>query len=66
MYAGLGDNDRAIRELESAVEELTWQVVLVKVDPMLAPLRNDPRYTVLVRGVGLPADPPIIGGAPAR
>lgn len=62
VYAGLGDNDRAIQELESAVEERTWQVVLVKVDPMLAPLRNDPRYAGLVRRVGLPADQAITGG----
>jgi serine/threonine protein kinase/Tfp pilus assembly protein PilF len=56
VYAGLGDTNRAIRELESAVQEVTWQVLMVKVDPMLAPLRNDPRYPGLVRRVGLPAD----------
>jgi tetratricopeptide (TPR) repeat protein len=66
VYAGLGDNDRAIRELESALEELTWQVVLVKVDPMLAPLRDDPRFIGLVRRVGLPADQAISGGSVAR
>lgn len=62
VYAGLGDKDRAIQELESAVDELTWQVLFVKVDPMLTPLRNDPRYAGLVRRVGLPADQAITGG----
>jgi tetratricopeptide (TPR) repeat protein/tRNA A-37 threonylcarbamoyl transferase component Bud32 len=62
VYAGMGDTDRAISELESAVEEFTWQVVLVKVDPMLAPLRADPRFTRLVRRVGLPVEEAVTSG----
>lgn len=54
VYAGLGDNDQAIEELEAALEDRTWQVVNMNIDPMLYPLRGDPRFPDLVRSMGLP------------
>ena len=61
-YAVLGDNDHALYWLGQAVEHremiaagepatsLGW-------DPMLAPLRSDPRFKDLVRRIGLPQEP---------
>jgi tetratricopeptide (TPR) repeat protein len=54
VHAGLGEFDQAIRELEAALEERTWQVVNMNIDPMLRPVRDDPRYPGLVRRMGLP------------
>ncbi|MDP2959087.1 MAG: tetratricopeptide repeat protein [Longimicrobiales bacterium] len=55
VHAGLGDRDRAFRELEAALEERTWQVVNMGIDPMLDPLRADPRFAELLVRAGLPA-----------
>jgi len=53
VYGALGEKDRAFRELEAALDERTWQVVNMGVDPMLGPLRDDPRFPALLRRVGL-------------
>jgi tetratricopeptide (TPR) repeat protein len=52
LYLSLGNRDEAIRRLEQAIadhESLT--VTLIKVDPMLDPLRGDPRFEALVQKV---------------
>jgi tetratricopeptide (TPR) repeat protein len=54
VRAGLGERDRAFRELEAALEERTWQVVNMGIDPMLAPIRPDPRFGRLLVRAGLP------------
>ncbi|MHB1193464.1 MAG: protein kinase domain-containing protein [Longimicrobiales bacterium] len=54
VRAGLGERDRAFRELEAALEERTWQVVNMGIDPMLAPLRADSRFGRLLVRAGLP------------
>jgi tetratricopeptide (TPR) repeat protein len=53
IYAGLGENDRAIERLEWAFREHSSAMVKLKVDPRLEPLRGDARFTDLVRRVGL-------------
>jgi DNA-binding winged helix-turn-helix (wHTH) protein/TolB-like protein/Tfp pilus assembly protein PilF len=53
VYAGLGDRDRAIAELERVYREHTQHVVDFKTMPMLDRLRPDPRFEDLVRRVGL-------------
>ena len=53
IYAGLGDRDRAIAELEKVYREHTQHVVDFKTVPMFDTLRSDPRYADLVRRVGL-------------
>jgi tetratricopeptide (TPR) repeat protein len=49
VYAALGDKDRAISLLEKAYEERSNRMCLLKVDPALDPLRQDPRFKQLMR-----------------
>ena len=56
--AGLGDNDQAFVWLERAYIERRDRMAWLNVDPLLDPLRPDPRFDELVRRVGLPTKPP--------
>ncbi len=49
VYAALGDKDRAISLLEKAYQERSNRMCLLKVDPALDPLRQDPRFKQLMR-----------------
>jgi tetratricopeptide (TPR) repeat protein len=55
VYMGLGDKDHAFTWLEKAYEERA-RLPMLKVDPIWDPLRADPRYTDLLRRIGLPSD----------
>ncbi len=55
VYAGLGNRERALRDLEAALEERTWQVVNMGIDPMLGPLHGDARFEALLARAGLPS-----------
>ena len=50
--AGLGENDEAFDRLERAYTGHWDRMVWLKVDPLLDPLRSDPRFDELVRRVG--------------
>jgi TolB-like protein/Tfp pilus assembly protein PilF len=52
-YAGLDDRDRAFAGLERAYELGSDRMIWLNVDPLLDPLRADPRFTDLVRRIGL-------------
>lgn len=54
IYMGLGERDLAFRWLERAYDEHAVHLVLLKVDPALDPLRDDPRFADLLRRVGFP------------
>ena len=54
MYSGLGDMDQAFRWLEHAYEDKNDRLVYLGVDPIADPLRADPRFSGLMRKVGLP------------
>ena len=52
LYLSLGNRDEAVRWLEQAIADHdSLTVSLIKVDPMLDPLRGDPRFEALVRKV---------------
>ncbi len=50
---GLGQHDAALDLLERAVEQPTWHLRLLKVEPVFDPLRSDSRFETLLRQVGL-------------
>jgi TolB-like protein/Tfp pilus assembly protein PilF/tRNA A-37 threonylcarbamoyl transferase component Bud32 len=52
LYLSLGNRDEAVRWLEQAIADHdSLTVSLIKVDPMLDPLRGDPRFEALVQKV---------------
>jgi pentatricopeptide repeat protein len=52
-YLGLGENDEAFAWLEQAYKEQSNILQFLKVHPYFDPLRADPRFSDLVRRVGL-------------
>ena len=52
----LGEKDRAFEWLERAVEDHSYDMVYLNVDPLFDGFRDDPRFPGLVRKVGL--EPP--------
>ena len=53
IYTGLGEKDRAFESLEKAYEERSDLLVYLNVEPRLDSLRADPRFTGLLRRIGL-------------
>jgi TolB-like protein/Tfp pilus assembly protein PilF len=53
IHVALGDHERALALLERACAERVKQVRLLRTEPMLDPLRDDPRFEVLLGLVGL-------------
>src|SRR5204863_9933747 len=49
----LGEKDKAFAILEKIYEARGGELVYLKMDPRLCPLRDDPRYADLLRRVGL-------------
>jgi TolB-like protein/Tfp pilus assembly protein PilF len=49
VYDALGDRDLAFAALQAAIDERSWFVTWLKVDPLLDPLRDDPRFEKLVQ-----------------
>lgn len=55
IYAGLGDKDRAFRELDKAYAERSVSIVYIKADPFWdQSFRSDARYASLLQRMGLP------------
>jgi adenylate cyclase len=50
-YVRLGDNEKAFTWLARTVEERNWFAFQIKVNPILDPLRGDPRFQALVQKV---------------
>jgi DNA-binding winged helix-turn-helix (wHTH) protein/Tfp pilus assembly protein PilF len=53
IHAGLGDKDRALVWLDSALEDRSHWIVWLKLDPRLDSVRSDRRYGDLLLRVGL-------------
>lgn len=53
IYAGLGENSKAIEQLQKAYDERAGQLIYLKVDPRFDTLRADARFQDLKRQVGL-------------
>ena len=54
LYGQLGEKDKAFEWLEKAYDQRADGLAFLKVDPWYDPLRSDPRFTDLMRRVGLP------------
>jgi len=54
IYAALGDKDKAFAELEKAFAEHDWELHRLKIDPLMDPLRDDPRFKELLKRLNLP------------
>lgn len=53
LYAALGEKDQAFIWLDKAYDAHDFILVMLKVEPMFDDLRSDPRFTVLLKRVGL-------------
>ena len=53
ILAGLSERDRAFAELDSAYAERSWAMFTLRVDPAFDSMRADPRFTRLLKKVGL-------------
>jgi DNA-binding winged helix-turn-helix (wHTH) protein/tetratricopeptide (TPR) repeat protein len=51
LYSKIGNKDRALAYLEKAYQERSFQMAMLRVEPQLDPLRNDPRFADLIRRV---------------
>jgi hypothetical protein len=52
IYLGLGEPDQVFAWLERAFEERSGFLAYLKVEPMLDPLRDDPRFSGLLHRIG--------------
>jgi tetratricopeptide (TPR) repeat protein len=53
IYLGMGDRDQALTWLEKGCKDRDAWAFNLKVDPIYADLRTDPRFVALLRRVGL-------------
>jgi serine/threonine protein kinase/tetratricopeptide (TPR) repeat protein len=54
VYSTLGERDQTFALLEKGYQERDDQIVWMVIDPAFDSLRSDPRYTDLLRRIGLP------------
>jgi hypothetical protein len=53
IYFVLGDRDRGFEQLERACEERDESLGELKIDPFFDEVRSDPRFTALLKKIGL-------------
>jgi len=56
VYVALSDKDQAIEWLEKAYHDDFGWMVWLKVDPVMAPLRSEPRFQDLLRRMNFPSE----------
>jgi tetratricopeptide (TPR) repeat protein len=54
IHAALGETDQAFQSLEKAYDDRSTWLSRIKVDPIFTSLRSDPRFTNLLKRIGLP------------
>jgi eukaryotic-like serine/threonine-protein kinase len=54
VYAGLADKEQTIFWLKKGYEERNEDMIYMKIEPVLDPIRADPRFQDLIRRVGFP------------
>jgi tetratricopeptide (TPR) repeat protein len=53
VYAILGDNEQALRWLETAYQQTDDFLVFLRIQPQFDPLRSDPRFQAILKKIGL-------------
>jgi hypothetical protein len=53
-YAWRGEKDKAFEWLERAYAQHDFYFIGIKLNPLFAALRDDPRYGAMVKSLGLP------------
>jgi TolB-like protein/Tfp pilus assembly protein PilF len=53
IHAGLGNHEAALEWLEQAEEDRSPRLTWIKVDPVVDPLREDPRFRRILQRIGL-------------
>ena len=56
IYAGVGEKDKAFKYLEECYQKKVYVIIWIKVLPHFDTLRSDPRFTALLKKMGLPED----------
>jgi len=54
VYAGLADKEQTVSWLKKGYAERNDEIVYMKIEPVLDPIRSDPRFQDLLRRVGFP------------
>jgi serine/threonine-protein kinase len=57
MHMSLGDHEKAIHFLERSLEERSTLALFASIDPVLKPLRGDPRFQQIISRLHLPPVP---------
>ena len=57
IYAALNDRDRFFASLEQAIGDRSYQVSYLPLDPVLDPVRADPRFAQMLARAGFPLQP---------
>jgi hypothetical protein len=52
-YIGLGDKKKALDWLEKAVEDHSWPLPYIKVEPKMDVLRSEPRFEKIIQRLKL-------------
>jgi serine/threonine-protein kinase len=53
IYIALGDRELAFKHLKRDLEQRDPELPYINVDPVFDPVRNDPRFTAILRKTGL-------------
>lgn len=54
LWMGLGDNKQALTWLEHGYKDRSEHMLYLGLEPLVDPLRSDPRFALLLKKVGLP------------
>lgn len=54
VFGAMGEKDRAFAELDKSIEQRDSWFRWAKVEPLFDPIRDDPRFAVLLKRMNLP------------
>jgi hypothetical protein len=55
VWMALGDKDQALSWLSRAYQDRSEHNLYLGLEPLVDPLRSDPRFLALIKNIGLPA-----------